>query len=136
MPIPQRTHHSSGLGHQDTAASTASELADSSSRKRPKLGPPPSATTGYHTTYFHCMHSTHTSMAQPFNTVCVYRMNLKYALHWHSHILVHSMLCQHTHTNICTLKPFEDSELMGLKVDIAAVTPILKGTNTPHTALT
>ena len=49
-------------------------------------------------------------------------MNLKYALSWHIHIPVYSVLCQcytqaHTHTRI--LKPFEDSEPTGLKVDIA-----------------
>ena len=42
---------------------------------------------------------------------------------WHIHISVHSVPCQcynlhrHTHTHI--LKPFENSEPIGLKVDIA-----------------
>ena len=45
--------------------------------------------------------------------VCVDRMNLKYALRWHIHISVPSI---HTHTHI--LKPFADSEPLGLKVDI------------------
>ena len=54
--------------------------------------------------------------------VCVDGMNLKYALRWHVHISVYSVLCQgytqaHTHTPI--LKPSEDSKLAGLKVDIA-----------------
>ena len=48
--------------------------------------------------------------------VCVDGMNLKYALRWHIHISVHSVL-KHTLTRI--LKPFEDSEPTGLKVDIA-----------------
>ena len=50
--------------------------------------------------------------------VCVYGMNLKYALPWHINISVHSILCQcHKHTHI--LRPFEDSKPTGLKVDIA-----------------
>ena len=54
--------------------------------------------------------------------VCADGMNLKYALRWHIHISIHSVLCQcntqaHAHTHI--LKPFEDSEPTGLKVDIA-----------------
>ena len=44
--------------------------------------------------------------------VCVYRMNLKYALHWHIHI---DQFIPYTRI----LKPFEDSEPTGLKVDIA-----------------
>ena len=56
--------------------------------------------------------------------VCVDGMNLKYALRWQIHISVPSVLCQcytqaHAHTHI--LKPFEDSEPTGLKVDIAEV---------------
>ena len=51
--------------------------------------------------------------------MCAYGINLKYALHWHINI-VHSVLCQcHMHRHKCILKPSEDSELMGLKVDIA-----------------
>ena len=54
--------------------------------------------------------------------VCVDGMNFKYALRWHIHMLVHSVLYasiihKHTHTRI--LKLFEDSEPTGLKVDIA-----------------
>ena len=44
-------------------------------------------------------------------------VNLTYALHWHSHISVHSVL----YTRTCTLKPFEDSEPTRLKVDNAAL---------------
>ena len=46
--------------------------------------------------------------------VCVWTdgMNLKYALQWHIHIYQFI-----PYTGI--LKPFEDSEPMGLKVDIA-----------------
>ena len=54
--------------------------------------------------------------------VCVDRMNLKYAVRWHIHISVHSVLCQHytqAHAYTHILKPFEDSEPTGLKVDIA-----------------
>ena len=49
--------------------------------------------------------------------VYIYRMNLKYALRWHIHISVHSVLCQCVHTNTRILTPFEDSEPTGLKVD-------------------
>ena len=59
---------------------------------------------------------------------CVCGINLKYALRWHVHISVHSILCQcctdthtrttaHTHTRI--IKPFDNGETTGLKVDIA-----------------
>ena len=56
---------------------------------------------------------------------CVNGMNLKlYAVRWHIHIAVHSVLCQHytqahTHTHKHIFTQFEDSELTGLKVDIA-----------------
>ena len=55
--------------------------------------------------------------------VCVDRMNLKYALCWHTHTYQFipyyaSAIHKHTHTRI--LKPFEDSEPTGLKVDIAS----------------
>ena len=57
--------------------------------------------------------------------VCVDGMNLKYALCWHINISVHpyyaSAIHKHTHTRI--LKPFEDSEPTGLKVDIAESLP-------------
>jgi len=49
--------------------------------------------------------------------VCVDGMNLTYTLHWHIHLSVHFVLYTSTCTHI--IKPFEDSELMGLKVDIA-----------------
>ena len=49
--------------------------------------------------------------------VCVNGMNLTYILCWHIHISVHSVL--YTSTRI--LKPFEDSEPTGLKVDIASL---------------
>ena len=53
--------------------------------------------------------------------VCVDGMNLKYPLRWHIHI---SSFCTmpmlYTSTRI--LKPFEDIELTGLKVDIAVFT--------------
>ena len=62
--------------------------------------------------------------------VCVCRgggggINLKCPPCWHVHILVHSVLClcthahthMHAHTHI--LITFEDSELTGLKVDVA-----------------
>ena len=49
--------------------------------------------------------------------VCVYGMNLKYA--WHQFIPYYAgAIHKHTHTHI--LKPFEDSEPTGLKVDIAS----------------
>ena len=64
--------------------------------------------------------------------VCVDGMNLKYALLWHIHRSVYSVLCQyynlytqaHAHTPqtisaLLEVKPFEDSEPTGLKVDIA-----------------
>ena len=54
--------------------------------------------------------------------VCVDGMNLKYALRWHIHISVHSVLyasVMHKHSHTRILKPFEDSEQTGLKVDIA-----------------
>ena len=38
-----------------------------------------------------------------------------------SHISVYSVICQCMHTNTRIRKPFEDCELTGLKVDIAAV---------------
>ena len=51
-------------------------------------------------------------------------MNLKYALPWHINISVHSVLCQcHKHTHTRILKPFEDSEPTGLKVDIGTTSP-------------
>ena len=54
--------------------------------------------------------------------VCVDRMNLKYTLHWHIHISLHSILCQYyTRTHKHILKSFEDSKLTGLKVDIAHI---------------
>ena len=54
-------------------------------------------------------------------------INLKCPPHWHVHISVHSVicLCTHAHTHTCMhththiLVTFEDSELMGLKVDVA-----------------
>ena len=49
--------------------------------------------------------------------VCVDGMNLKYPLCWHIHI---SSFCTMPSTRI--LKPFEDIELTGLKVDIAVFT--------------
>ena len=49
--------------------------------------------------------------------VCVNGMNLTYILFWHIHISVHSVL----YTSTCILKPFEDSEPTGLKVDIASL---------------
>ena len=52
--------------------------------------------------------------------VRVYGMNLKYAVRWHIHIIISSfrtMPVLYTHTRI--LRSFEDSELAGLKVDIA-----------------
>ena len=58
--------------------------------------------------------------------MCVYvdRMNLKYALCWHIHIYISSF---HTvpvlYTSTCILMPFEDSETMGLEVDIAERRP-------------
>ena len=52
--------------------------------------------------------------------VCVDRMNLKYALHWYIHISVHSILYQcYTQAHKHILRPFEDSEPMGRKVDSA-----------------
>ena len=51
--------------------------------------------------------------------VCVDGMNLKAALRWHIHKSVHSVLRQ-CYTQAHTLKPFEESEPTGLKVDIAA----------------
>ena len=77
--------------------------------------------------------------------VCVFGggggINLKCPPHWHVHISVHSVicLCTHAHTHTCMhththmhahthtrmhththiLVTFEDSELMGLKVDVA-----------------
>ena len=50
--------------------------------------------------------------------VCVDGMNLTYMLRWHIHVSVHSVLCTQAHTRR-SLKPSEDSEPMGLKVDIA-----------------
>ena len=38
-----------------------------------------------------------------------------------SHISVYSVLCQCIHTNTRILKPFEDCEPTGLKVDIANI---------------
>ena len=61
--------------------------------------------------------------------VCVDGMNLKYALRWHIHIIISSfrtMPVLYTHTRI--LKPFEDSELAGLKVDIAEYAHLDPGT--------
>ena len=55
--------------------------------------------------------------------VCVDGINLKYAPHWHQFIPYYASAthkCTHTYTRI--LKPFEDSEVMGLKVDIALQT--------------
>ena len=53
--------------------------------------------------------------------VCVDGMNLKYALCWHIHIYQFIL-----YTRI--LKPFEDSKLTGLKVDIAKkLATIVKG---------
>ena len=54
--------------------------------------------------------------------MCVDGMNLKCVLCWHIHISVHSVLCQcytHKHTHTRIFKPFEDSELTGLKMDTA-----------------
>ena len=63
--------------------------------------------------------------------VCVCGQNeLEVCTMLHIHISVHSVQCQfytsththtHTHTHTCILKPFEDSEPTGLKVDIACV---------------
>ena len=53
-------------------------------------------------------------------SACVDGMNLKYALRWHIHI-DQFILCYtqaHAHTHI--LKPFEDREPTGLKVDTAS----------------
>ena len=68
--------------------------------------------------------------------VCVYGMNLKYALCWHIHISVHSYYASviHKHTHI--LKPFEDSEPTGLKVDIAHLSPFPQGGLVLHLGLT
>ena len=56
--------------------------------------------------------------------VCVDGMNLKYALRWHIHVY-RFIPCYasaiHKHTRI--LKPFEDSEPTGLKVDTATMSP-------------
>ena len=50
--------------------------------------------------------------------VCTDGMNLKYALCWHIHIIpYYASAIGHKHMRI--LKPFEDSETTGLKVDIA-----------------
>ena len=51
--------------------------------------------------------------------VCVDGMNLKYALRWHIRTSVLSVLCHTSYTRTHILKPFEDSEPTGLKVDIA-----------------
>ena len=52
--------------------------------------------------------------------VCVDGMNLKYALRWHIHIIISSFRAMPVlYTSTCILKPFEDSEPTGLKVDIA-----------------
>ena len=55
---------------------------------------------------------------------CVDGMNLTYTLRWQIHVLVHSML----YTSTCTqriLRPFEDSEPTGLKVDTALLLRLL-----------
>ena len=50
-------------------------------------------------------------------------MNLKCALRWHIHIIISSFramqVLRHKHTHTRILKPFENSEPTGLKVDIA-----------------
>ena len=61
--------------------------------------------------------------------VCVVRMKLKYALHWHNIYLYLHFICSfdavsnsmqvYVHTNTHILRPSEDSELTGLKVDTA-----------------
>ena len=49
---------------------------------------------------------------------CVYGMNWKYVLRWHSHIIMSSFRAMPVlYTRI--LKPFEDSEPTGIQVDIA-----------------
>ena len=55
--------------------------------------------------------------------VCVRKRNLKYLLCWLIHI---SSFCTmpvytHKHMHACIRIPFEDSKLMGLKVDIAVL---------------
>ena len=58
--------------------------------------------------------------------VCVDEMNLKYALHWRMHytgistyqFIPYYASIIHKHMHTCILKTFEDSEPMGLKVDI------------------
>ena len=58
--------------------------------------------------------------------VCVDGMNVKHALRGHIHVSVHSVLCQcHKHTHTRILKPFEDNQPTGLKVDIAEACSIL-----------
>ena len=53
----------------------------------------------------------HSARARARVCVCVYGMNLRYTLRWHIHVSVHSVL--YTSTRI--LKPFEKSELTGIK---------------------
>ena len=71
------------------------------------------------------------SVHGPQMRMCVWvdGMNLKYALCWHICISVHSVPCQcytQKEKYIHILKPFEDSKLMGLKVDIAKSWTICK----------
>ena len=58
--------------------------------------------------------------------VCVDGMNLKYALRWRIHISHYHFIPYHAsaihNTGTRILKPFEDSELTGLKVDVNALT--------------
>ena len=57
--------------------------------------------------------------------VCaVDEMNLKYALHWLIQIefIPYYTSATHKYTHARILKPFEDSEPTGLKVDIAKIT--------------
>ena len=58
---------------------------------------------------------------------CVDGMNLKYALRWHIHIYQFIPYCAsatHAHTHTRILRPFEDSDPTGIKVDIAPFTKI------------
>ena len=50
--------------------------------------------------------------------VCVSGMNLKYALQF----ILYYASAVHKHTHTYTLKPFQDSEPTGLKVNIAITT--------------
>ena len=60
-------------------------------------------------------------MVWEYVCVCVDGMNLKYTLCWHIHIWVHSIYANaiYLHMHIRILKPFENNEPTGLKVDVA-----------------